>query len=217
MEKNEIIKKAADYAQRLLSSETSGHDWWHTYRVWKMSLHIARKERADLFVVQLAALLHDVDDYKLKFSKAGIKKKTVKQILSKIGTDDITAKKILHIIQNMSFNKSFDGKKVNTLEGKIAQDADRLDALGAVGIARTFAFGGSHGRKIYDPKIKLAKFKSSKECRHSESPSINHFYEKLLLIGNMLNTKTARQIAKERHKYLEQYLERFFAEWEGKR
>lgn len=166
MNKLEIIKKTTEYVKEILDGEGSGHDWFHVERVWKMAKFIGKKEKADLFIVELAALLHDVADWKLNDGdeKAGLKK--VANWLEKCEVEELEKTHILYIIDSMSFSKELDGKKLKTIEGFVVQDADRLDALGAIGIARTFAFGGNRKRKIYDPNEKPKKIASFNEYKN---------------------------------------------------
>lgn len=178
-----------------------------------MAKKIAKREGGDLFIIELAALLHDIADWKFYNgdTKAGSKK--AKTLLKNLGVDDKTIKYICHIIDNISFKGAGVKNKIKTREGKIVQDADRLDVIGAIGIARTFAYGGHKGREIYNPEIKPKLHKSFKAYKDAKTTSINHFFEKLLLLKNRLNTKTARKIAEKRHKFLENYLKQFFKEW----
>ena len=213
MNKKDIIEKTKKYVRKKLEGESSGHDWWHTWRVWRMAKKLAKEERADMFIVELAALLHDVEDWKVYDNKSATG--LVASWLKKITIDRDTINQIIFITQNISF-KGIDVKnKKLTLEGKIVQDADRLDALGAIGVARTISMGTKYGKVIYNPEIKLSKI--SRDLRkHKGYSSIHHFYEKILLLKDMMNTKTAKKIAKERQSYIVHYLDRFFKEWEGK-
>jgi uncharacterized protein len=215
MNKNKILKKVKEYVKKELGSEPTGHDFWHAFRVWKMAKKIAEKEDGDLFLIELAAWLHDISDWKFSGDiRAGSKK--AKELLEKLGVDQKTIKKVCYIIENISFKGAGVKDKMEILEGKIVQDADRLDVIGAIGIARTFAYGGFKGREIYNPKIKPKLHKSFKEYKSSKGTSINHFYEKLLLLKDRLHTKTAKRIAQKRHKFLEEFLAQFFKEWELK-
>lgn len=216
MNKKETIKKISEYVKKNLASEPTGHDWWHSWRVWKLSKRIAQKEGGDLFIIEVSALLHDVADWKFNGGSPtkGIKK--IKILLKRIRIDKKTSNHICHIIENISFKGAGVKNKIKTKEGMIVQDADRLDVLGAVGIARAFAYGGFKKREIYNPSIKVKFHKSFNEYKKAKSTSINHFYEKLLLIKDRLNTKTAKKIARERHKFLEDYLKQFFKEWKVK-
>lgn len=218
MNKKEVIEKTKEYVRKKLEGESSGHDWWHTWRVWRMAKKIAKEEKADIFVVELAALLHDVADHKLHKGSETAGLKLVIRWLEKLEINQEIIKRICEILVGMSFRKTI-GKKteLKTLEGKIVQDADRLDALGAIGVARTFAFGGCNGRELYNPGIKPLKYKNVEEYKKSRNPSLNHFYEKLFKLKNMMNTKTAKKIARGRHKFMEDYIKIFFDEWEGKK
>lgn len=217
MKKQQIIKKAAKFVKSRLSSESSGHGWWHTWRVWQMAKKIAKKEKANLFIVEIAALFHDVADWKFQSEHDdSIGALIAKEWLEKFDIDSKIISQICNIIKNVSFKGAKVKDKLKTIEGKVVQDADRLDAMGTMGIARTFAYGGSSGREIYNPNKKPKKHKTFEEYKASKSPSINHFYEKLLLLRNRMNTKTGRKIAEKRHKFLKIYLKEFFNEWEGK-
>jgi len=216
MDTKKIIRETVLFVKKELEGKESGHDWWHIYRVWKTAKKIADIEEVDMFLVELAALLHDIADRKLNNGdeQAGLIK--VKSYLSSQIDNKSIIDKILHIIESYSFTSQLrSGKGMDTLEGKIVQDADRLDALGAVGIARTFNYGGHLNRPLYDPKKQARKNISATQYIRSNSPSINHFYEKLLRLKDLMNTKTAKKIAEERHKYMEQYLQQFYKEWNG--
>lgn len=215
MNKREIIQKVKDNVKENLGQEPTGHDWWHAYRVWKMAKEIAKKEGGDLFTIELAALLHDIADWKFHGGKTKLGSKRAKTLLKKSGVDNKTINQVCYIIDNVSFKGAGVKDKMKTKEGKIVQDADRLDVIGAIGIARTFAYGGYKEREIYNPDIKPKFHNSFKEYKNSEGTSLNHFYEKLLLLKDRLNTKTAKKIAKKRHKFLEDYLEQFLKEWKG--
>lgn len=208
----EIIEKTAKYVEKNLEGD-SAHDWWHIYRVWKMAKRIAKEEKANMFVVELAALLHDLGDYKVN-PNAKYESEPAEKWLNKLKVDKETISEVCHIIDNMCYSKRNEAEELS-LEGKIVQDSDWLDAIGAVGIARCFAFNGNKGNPIYDPNIKLRMNMSKEEYRKTNSPAINHFYEKLLLLKDKMNTNTAKKIAKKRTKLMEKYLNSFFKEWEG--
>jgi uncharacterized protein len=210
--KQEIINKTKEFVKKELDGETTGHDWWHAWRVWNMARKIAKQEGGDLFVIEMAALLHDIDDW--KFSKNNNYCKT-EFFLKKIKIDKDNFFAIMQIIKNISFKGGGVKPVPMSFEGKIVQDADKLDAIGAIGIARVFAYSGSVKRQIHNPKIKPKNYKSFKAYKNSESTSINHFYEKLLLLKNRMNMKTAKKIALKRHKFIEVYLKEFFNEWKG--
>lgn len=216
MNEEEIIGKVKKYVKEKMEGEATGHDWWHVFRVWKLSKKIAEKEGGDLFIIELAALLHDLADWKFNKSEAqGIRK--IKKLLKNLEVDGNDISKICDIIENLSFKGAGVKSKMKTIEGKIVQDADRLDVLGAIGIARIFAYGGKVGRPIHDPKTKPRFHKSFAEYKkYGNSSSINHFYEKEILLKDLMNTKTAKKIAVRRHKFIEQFLNQFFKEWKGK-
>ena len=215
MDKRKIIKEVENYVKKELAGDSTGHDWWHIRRVRQMAKVVAEKEGGDLFVIELAALLHDIADWKFNDGdeKAGSKK--TKDLLEGLGINEEIIKQVGEIVDNVSFKGAGVENKIKTKEGMIVQDADRLDVIGAIGAARIFAYGGSVGREIYDPNIKPKFHKTFEDYKKNKSSSINHFYEKVLLLKDRLNTKTARKIAVQRHKFLEKYLEQFFKEWEG--
>lgn len=212
MDKNLMIEMTKDFVKQKLYGEGSGHDWFHIERVYNLSKYIAEKENADLFIIEMTALLHDIDDW--KFSKGTDTNTTVTEnFLTSINvsTDDIN--KIISIIKTMSFKGGVVDSSQSSIEGKVVQDADRLDAIGAIGIARTFAYGGSKGRQIYNPSIPPIEFASLDQVKNEENHTINHFYEKLLKLKDLMNTKTAKEIAEKRHKFMENFLEEFYSEW----
>lgn len=211
----QIISQAMDYVRRLFQEEYSGHDFYHTYRVFRMAQHLAEEEGVDLLTVQLAALLHDVDDRKLSPDTWQTHARA-KSFLRKQGVEETQIQVIVQAIQEVSFRGS-DSVVPSTPEGKCVQDADRLDAIGAIGIARCFAYGGSHHRPIHDPETLPNLNMDAAAYYKSESTSINHFYEKLLLLSETMTTPTGRRIAQQRHRYLQEFLEEFLAEWEGER
>lgn len=220
MDYQSTINKTKNFVKDILFGEGSGHDWWHIYRVWNTAKYIANKETgADIFVVELASLLHDIADR--KFNDGNVEKGTekVRNFLTTINIDTKVVEEVCEIVSTCSFASSFleNGKRrvMKTIEGKIVQDADRLDAIGAIGIARAFAYGGSKGREIYNPTIKPTLHTTKDSYTKKVSHSINHFYEKLLLLKDLMNTKTAQTMAKNRHKYMQQFLHEFYQEWEG--
>jgi uncharacterized protein len=216
MEKNFIIKQTEKYVKETLSSDTTGHDWWHVYRVWKNAINIGQHEEVDMFIVELAALLHDIADFKLHGGDETIGPRMAKEWLERFKIDESTIDQIVEIIQTMSFKGKSVDATMKTKEGMVVQDADRLDAIGAIGIGRTFTFGGHKGHPIYDPRVTPKNHQTFEQYKNNTSPTINHFYEKLLLLKDLMNTKTARKIAEDRHRFMEQFLERFFMEWDGK-
>lgn len=212
MDKNLIIQKTKEFVKDKLYGEGSGHDWFHVERVYNLAKFIAEKENANLFIVEMTALLHDIDDW--KFSEGTDTNTTVtEEFLNSINIDKNDINRIISIIKTMSFKGGVVDSTQNSIEGKVVQDADRLDAIGAIGIARTFAYGGSKGRAIYDPSIKPIDFTSLEQVKNQENHTINHFYEKLLKLKYLMNTDTAKIIADERHKFMESFLEEFYSEW----
>ena len=209
----DIIARAEEYVKALFESEFSGHDYFHTMRVFNMATRIAEGEGAQVCIVQLAALLHDVDDRKLS-PQTYENLTNAKEFLSSNGVNEEDIQRICQIIREVSFGAN-GGKAPSTLEGKCVQDADRLDAIGAVGIARAFAFGGSHGRHMYHPDIQPNLNMTREEYVKSESTTINHFYEKLFKLRGLMNTDVARKIATEREEYMKDFVSRFLDEWEG--
>ena len=215
MDKALMIEKTKEFVKNKLYGEGSGHDWFHIERVYNLAKYIAQKENANFFIVEMTALLHDIDDW--KFSKSNDSNTTVtEKFLKSIEVDEESFKTIIKIIQTMSYKGGIVDSTQHTLEGKIVQDADRLDAIGAIGIARTFAYGGHKNRPIYDPSIKPMDFKDLNEVKNAENHTINHFYEKLLKLKDLMNTDTAKEIAEKRHKFMEDFLEEFYKEWNFK-
>jgi len=206
-----------NYVKKELGGESTGHDWWHIFRVRNNAIMIASKEKgADLLVVELAALLHDIADWKFNDGDLKASSRVAKDWLSKEGLENSTIEKVCKAIDEVSFKGSGVKTTPSTLEGKIVQDADRLDALGAIGIARAFAYGGKMERELFDPQQKPVMHKTFEAYKNSKGTTINHFYEKLLLLKDLMNTETARNIATERQRYMEEFLARFQKEWNGK-
>ncbi len=224
MNKQEIINKTAQYARETLEGEGSGHDWWHIYRVWKMAQHIGQKENADMFVVELAALLHDIADWKNHDGNEDVGTQKAREYLESLDLDSEIVGKVCDIIKQTYQDVNFEEKKLcdtlETLETKIVWDADKLDSIGAIGIARSFVFAGNKGLTVHDPSIKhLDKMENMEVYKNFKRPTytqINHFYEKLLLIKDLMNTKTGKEIAQGRHVVMENFLKEFFDEWEGR-
>lgn len=216
-EQQKIIQKIADEVRQKLEGEGSGHDWWHIVRVWNMAKRIGVSENADMFVVEIAALLHDIADWKFYDGDDTIGPKMARQILEKYSIPINVTDHVCDIIASMSFKGANVKTEMKTLEGKVVQDSDRLDAIGAIGVARVFAYSGHKNRSIYDPNEKPSRHKSKEAYFKNKSSAINHFYEKLLLLKDRMNTKTAKQLAEGRHQFIEKYLERFFQEWGGKK
>ena len=215
MNQQDIIQKTAEYIQQEFSDDSSGHDWWHIYRVWKNAVTICQHEKADAFIVELAALLHDLDDW--KFNDTGDETPLrAKAWLDSCGVEISTTDKVCEIIIHISYKGAGVENKMKSLEGLIVQDADRLDAIGAIGIGRAFAYGGYKNRPMYDPESTPQMHATFEQYKNSKSATINHFYEKLLLLKDMMNTLTAKKIAEQRHEIMLRFLDQFMNEWEGK-
>ena len=208
-----IIENAINYVKELFKNEYSGHDYFHTLRVYKLAKTIAEKEGANSHIVELAALLHDVDDVKLS-PLTSKNKDNARRFLCNNNVLEGDIDLICNIIEEVSF-KGSDSVTPSTLESKCVQDADRLDAIGAIGIARAFAYGGNHNRVMYDPEDLPKLDMNEEEYRKHVSTTVNHFYEKLFKLTDMMNTKTAIKMAIERHKFMEEYIDRFMVEWDG--
>lgn len=218
MNKKKIVSKAMADLRHKFVKESSGHDWWHIERVFNNAIAIAKKERgADLFIVQLGALFHDVADYKFHSGDDKVGGKVAAQWLTRAGVDAETIKNIVHIVDNVSFKGIGVKPSMRSIEGKIVQDADRLDAIGALGIARAFAYGGNKKRPLYNPEGKARTHKNFDSYKKGSDSTIHHFYEKLLHLKNLMNTKTGKKMAAQRHKFIENYLKEFYAEWRGLR
>ena len=211
----DIIQRTVEYIRTEFSSDSSGHDWWHIYRVWKNAIAICEHEKADIFIVELAALLHDLDDW--KFNAAGDETPhRAKAWLESCAVERSIAERVCEIIMHVSYKGAQVENKMNSLEGFIVQDADRLDAIGAIGIGRAFAYGGYKNRPLYDPETANHMHASFEEYKNSKSATINHFYEKLLLLKDRMNTETAKRIAQQRHDVMLRFLDQFMNEWEGR-
>ena len=214
---NTLIEKTKNFVKSELENAEGGHDWFHIERVFNNTLLIAKEEKVDLLVVSLAALLHDIADSKFYNGDETIGPKKARQFLFEQNVDSIIIEHVVSIIENMSFKNSFETeKKFTSLEMSVVQDADRLDAIGAIGIARCFNYGGFKNRALYNPEVLPNLKMTKKEYKNSDAPTINHFYEKLLLLKDKMNTKTGRRIAISRHNYMESFLKQFYREWEGK-
>ena len=205
-----IIQQTEEFVQSIFADDSSGHDWWHIHRVRNLALELAKRENANAFVVEMAALLHDVDDWKL--NQNGNK---VKSWLNNLTISDKERSHILSITENISFKGAGVPTPMESIEGKVVQDADRLDAIGAIGIARTFAYGGSRNRLIYHPDFSPEMHHSFESYQQNQSHTINHFYEKLLLLKDRMQTQSGYVIAVHRHQIMETFLEEFFKEWDG--
>jgi len=216
MDNHLIIQALITQLKPLFEKDSSGHDWFHIERVWKIAKQIAVKENANVFVVELGALLHDIADHKFvkDFKTESISRTT--DLLSQfesISETEIEA--VIHIVLNCSYKGGVEANEMKSIEGYIVQDADKLDAIGAIGVARTFAFGGKFGSLLYQPDIKPMTHENLESYHKNRSHTINHFYEKLLKLKDLMHTNAAKEIAKERHKFMELFLEQFYKEWES--
>jgi uncharacterized protein len=212
MDHEAIINKTILFVQDTLKNAEGGHDWWHIHRVWTNAKRIAQTEPANQLTVELAALLHDIADSKFHNGDEEIGPATAGNYLQNIGIDAATILHVQNIIRYMSFKSGFDKPAFHSAELAIVQDADRLDAIGAIGIARAFSYGGFKGREIYNPDVPPAPDQSKEAYKNSTAPTINHFYEKLLLLKDKMNTQTGTQLAQQRHDFMEKYLQQFYLE-----
>ena len=212
-----LIDQTIAYVKETLHNAEGGHDWFHIERVYKNSLNIAASEEADLLVVKLGALLHDIADSKFHGGDDTVGPAKAKEFLETQKVSEEIINHVVMIIENISFKGGNVQQQFRSMELDIVQDADRLDALGAIGIARTFNYGGFKNRPLYDPEIKPNLNMSKEEYKASLAPTINHFYEKLLLLKERMNTTTAKKIAEQRHAFMEVFLDQFYAEWDGKK
>ncbi len=217
MNKENILKITEDYVKSNFNQEGTGHDWWHIKRVHDLSLQINETEKKDEFIVRMIALLHDVFDE--KFSDGDIKQ-NLEDLMKKLNIyneiDEKDIKNIIHSIENLGFKGGFNAVEISD-EGKIVQDADRIDAIGAIGIARCFTYNGKKGNIIYDPDMGIVEINNHEEYRNKKRHAINHFYEKLLKIKDTINTETGKKIAIKRTEYMENFLDEFYKEWTGKK
>lgn len=214
-EEESIIDRTVQYVQTTLSGAEGGHDWFHIYRVWKTAKMIAEKESVNNLVVELAALLHDIADSKFYGGDETIGPQMANEFLRSLRVQPDIIEHVIRIIENISFKGGNHRVDFHSAELAVVQDADRLDAMGAIGIARAFNYGGFKNRKLYDPQIPPNLQKTREEYKHNNEPTINHFYEKLLLLKDRMNTATGKLMAVKRHQFMERYLEEFFNEWDG--
>jgi uncharacterized protein len=215
MNNSDLIHHTIVFVKQNLENAEGGHDWFHIERVYKNALLIAKDEVCDLKIVQLGALLHDIADSKFHDGDETIGPKKARQFLESEKVDENTILHVINIIENISFKGGNFDKTFSSIELNIVQDADRLDAIGAIGIARTFNYGGFKNRTMYHPEIAPNTNMTKEEYKKNEAPTINHFYEKLLLLKDTMNTETGKKIAQQRHHYMEGFLAQFYAEWEG--
>jgi uncharacterized protein len=218
MSNEEVIQKTVEFVKKTLKDQESAHDWWHILRVWNNAKLINQTEKGDGFVIELAALLHDIADWKFHNGDITVGPKIAREWLQSQNVSEDVIKHVEDIILNISFKGAGVQTPMKTIEGQISQDADRLDAIGAVGIARVFAYGGAKGREMHNPELEPVMHQSFGEYKKQGSlTAVNHFYEKLLLLKDRMNTQAAKTIAHERHQYMEQFLDHFYKEWDGKR
>lgn len=217
MDKTQIIQSTIDFVKETLEGAEGGHDWFHIERVYNNAKLIAKGENVDHFIVELGSLLHDIADAKFYDGDESIGPKKAADFLRSLDVNESTIVHIENIIRYVSFKTSLeDGIKFDSIELKVIQDADRLDAIGAIGVARAFNYGGFKNRALYDPNIKPLINQDKETYKNGKAPTINHFYEKLLLLKDKMNTETGRQIAEKRHQFMRLYLDQFYKEWNGK-
>ena len=215
MKEKTVIEKTKEFVRAKLEGEGSGHDWWHIVRVYNTAKCIGEKEKANLFIVELAALMHDIADWKFHKDNENLGAEITKQWLESLEVEEAVISQVTQIVKTISFKGGTVDSSQRSIEGKVVQDADRLDAIGAMGIARTFAYGGFKNREMYNPEKKPENYSSFEEYKNAEDTTINHFYEKLLLLKELMNTDMGRSLAEERHEYMESFLNEFYSEWEG--
>lgn len=213
MTDTDIIFGTVAYVKEKLKDAEGGHDWWHINRVWQNALTIGKVERGDHLIIQLAALLHDIADPKFHNGDESIGPQKAEAFMRRMPLHSDVIDHVVSIIRHMSFKNSFEPSSFDSLELRIVQDADRLDAIGAIGIARAFNYGGFKNMPLYDPDIKPLSLMTKEKYKNSKSPTINHFYEKLLLLKDKMNTSTGKRMAEERHQYMLQFLDQFYREW----
>ena len=216
MNQEQIIGKAVEFVKEVLADAEGGHDWWHIYRVWNSAKQIAKSENVNLFIVELGALLHDIADSKFHDGDETVGPRKARTFLDSLNVDEVVISHVENIITNISYKGGNQLQKFKSPELDVIQDADRLDAMGAIGIARTFNYGGHKNREIYNPEIAPNLNMTKEEYKNSMAPTLNHFYEKLLLLKDRMNTKAGREMAEQRHKFMQIYLDQFYLEWEGK-
>ncbi|GAA4890719.1 HD domain-containing protein [Flaviramulus aquimarinus] len=214
---DEIITQTKTFVKKTLAHAEGGHDWFHIERVYKNSLLIAKTEQVDILIVSLGALLHDIADSKFHNGNETVGPRIAREFLFHLNVDSTIIEHVVNIIENISFKGGNEAQKFKSVELDVVQDADRLDAIGAIGIARCFNYGGFKNRPLYNPDIKPKLNMTKAEYKASTAPTINHFYEKLLLLKDRMNTKTGKQIALERHHYMQGFLDQFYTEWNGEK
>lgn len=212
-EKKKIVEKVLKYIQEDMAEDYSGHDFWHAWRVWRLACHLCKTVKVDRFTVELAALLHDCADWKFNDGDLDAGPREAGRLLRRLGVDKDRIHEVQEIIRHISFKGEGVKPEPMSPEGEVVQDADHLDSIGAIGAARTFAYGGAVGREIYNPNQEPLHFRNFAQYKNNHSSSINHFYERSLLMRDMMHTAEAKRIARYRHKYMERYLSEFMAEW----
>lgn len=217
MKNQQLIENTITFVKQKLENAEGGHDWFHIERVYKNSILISKDENCDELVVKLGALLHDIADSKFHDGDETVGPRVAREFLESQNVSEEIIVHVINIIENISFKEGNFEKKFSSKELDIVQDADRLDALGAIGIARTFNYGGFKNRPLYNPEIAPNLTMSKEEYKNTVSPTLNHFYEKLLLLKDKMNTETGNKIAQKRHEYMEDFLEQFYAEWNGEK
>jgi len=216
MTRDQIINETINFVKEQLKEAEGGHDWFHIQRVYKNAILIGEKEEVDMFIVSLGALLHDIADSKFYNGDETVGPKIAREFLENLKVDEESITHVIHIIENISFKGGNTIQTFTSPELDVVQDADRLDAIGAIGIARCFNYGGFKNRALYDPDIQPNLRMTKEEYKNSTAPTINHFYEKLLLLKDRMNTLGGKKVAQQRHSFMEGFLEQFYKEWEGK-
>ena len=212
-----LVRRTAEFVRKAMSGEGSGHDWWHVWRVWRLAERLARSEAgADRRIVALGALLHDLGDWKFHGGDEEAAPREAGRLLARLGASKDVIEHVQSVCREVSYKGAGVVDRPTSLEARIVQDADRLDAIGAIGVARTFAYGGAKGRSLYEPGEKPVLHRSFAAYKKARGHTINHFHEKLLLLKGRLHTTAARRLARGRHAFLETFLKRFHAEWDGK-
>jgi len=215
MKSQNLIDNTIAFVKKTLADAEGGHDWFHIERVYKNTLLISKSEDVDTTIVSLGALLHDIADSKFHGGDETVGPRVAREWLENQETPEDTIEHVIQIINNISYKGGKNKRTFSSIELDVVQDADRLDAIGAIGVARTFNYGGYKNHKIYDPNVPVNMNMTKEEYKNSTAPTINHFYEKLLLLKDLMNTKTGKQIAQKRHEYMETFLSQFYAEWNG--
>lgn len=217
MQRAEVVAKTSRFIKEKFAQDSTGHDWWHMHRVWQLAVRIAKQEKAgNLFVIELAALLHDIADFKFHGGDVEKGPKAARQWLQSLRVKEEIIAQVEDIIRHISFKGAGVKQELKTIEGQIVHDADKLDALGAIGIARVFSFSGAHGRAIFDPAETAVLHTTLEGYIANTNSAITHFYEKLLLLKDRMYTNTGKKMARRRHEFMEEFLKQFYKEWEGK-